>query len=58
MYLFINVDTQAELAASFNIFSVPASVVTIYEKPYIKEAGIFSVQTLDEKIHRLYHLFY
>ena len=54
----INVDTQAELAASFNIFSVPAIVVTIDEKTYIKEAGIFSVQTLDEKIHRLYHLFY
>ena len=51
----INVDTQAEAPATyFNIFSVPAIVVTIDEKPYIKEAGIFSVQTLDEKIHQVF----
>lgn len=54
----IDVDYQRELAASFNIFSVPAIVVTIDEKTYFQEVGIFSVQTLDEKLNRLYQLCY
>ncbi len=54
----IDVEHQRELAASFNIFSIPAIVVTIDEKTYFQEAGIFSVQTLDEKLNRLYYLCY
>lgn len=54
----IDLDTAPELAVSFNIFSVPAIVVTIDEKVYLKEAGIFSVYTLEEKLHRLYQLCY
>lgn len=54
----IDVDNDSSLAASFNIFSVPAVIACIDNKVYIQQAGIFSIQTLEEKIQRLYELLY
>ena len=52
----IQLDTEPELAAYFNIYSVPATVLYVDGKEYIREAGIFSVQALEAKIERLLDL--
>ena len=42
----------------WGVYSVPATILFIEGKEYIKEAGIFSIHTLNEKINRLYEMIY
>lgn len=52
----IQLDEEPELAAYLNIYSVPAVLLYVEGREYIREAGIFSVQTLEAKIKRLVNL--
>lgn len=54
----IDVDTDAEISSHYGVYSVPATILFVDGKEYIKEAGIFSVHTLNEKINRLYEMIY
>lgn len=52
----IDVDNCSDISPHFGIYSVPATILFVEGKPYIKEAGIFSVHTLNQKIQRLYEM--
>ncbi len=52
----INLDEEPELAAYLNIYSVPAILLYIEGKEYVKEAGVFSLNILERKIKRLLEL--
>ena len=54
----IDVNKDAEISSHFGVYSVPATILFIEGKEYIKEAGIFSIHTLNEKINRLYEMIY
>jgi len=49
---------EIEMRSHFGVYSVPATILFIEGKEYIKEAGIFSIHTLNEKINRLYEMIY
>ncbi|MDZ5724493.1 thioredoxin family protein [Acetobacterium sp. K1/6] len=54
----IDVQNLSELSASFHIFSAPVVMLFIQGKETVREAGIISLNSLEEKISRYYQLFY
>lgn len=54
----VTVESNPEIAASFQIFSIPAVVLLIEGKETIREAGIISLQTLGQRIDRYASLFF
>ena len=48
----LNIDTNPEMAAAFQIFSVPAVLLLVQGKVTVREAGILSFTTLEQKIAR------
>ncbi|MGV8907025.1 MAG: thioredoxin family protein [Acetobacterium sp.] len=56
----IKVDMQKlpKLSASYGVFSSPVVMLYIQGKETIREAGIISLISLEEKISRYYELFY
>ncbi|KNZ40867.1 thioredoxin family protein [Acetobacterium bakii] len=56
----VKIDAQksTELSASYGVFTVPVVMLFIKGKETIREAGIISLISLEEKISRYYSLFY
>jgi len=46
-----------KLAADYQVFSVPAIILWIQGKVTVREAGIISLNLLETRIARYYHLF-
>ncbi|MFV8829910.1 thioredoxin family protein [Alkalihalobacterium sp. APHAB7] len=51
---FINADDVEEIAGRFSIFTVPAMILFIEEKEYIREARFVHLDALEEKIKKVY----
>lgn len=51
---FINADAVEEIAGRFSIFTVPAMLLFIQEKEYIREARFVHLDALEEKIKKVY----
>jgi len=54
----VEVQKSPELSASYSVFTVPVVILFIQEKETVREAGIMSLISLEEKISRYYDLFY
>ncbi|HNW87116.1 MAG TPA: thioredoxin family protein [Candidatus Limiplasma sp.] len=54
----VEVGQAPELAASRQIFSVPAILLLIQGKETIRESGVLSLQALEQRIARYYAQFY
>ncbi|WKY48320.1 thioredoxin family protein [Eubacteriaceae bacterium ES3] len=52
----VDIKKAAAIAASFQIFTVPAVIFFIEGKETIRQAGVFSMTALEEKIARYYRL--
>jgi hypothetical protein len=52
----INAHEVQEVAGSFSIFAVPALLLFVEEKEYVREARIVHMDLLDEKIRRIYEM--
>ena len=48
----MDVDTNPEMAANFQIFSIPAVLLLVQGKETVREAGILSLTTLEQRIAR------
>lgn len=55
-FAFINADDVEEIAGHFSIFTVPAMLLFIDGKEYIREARFVHIDELEKKINKLYHL--
>lgn len=54
----VDVEKSIELAAAYNIFTIPVILVFIEGKEIIREARHISIQELNSKIERYYNMFY
>lgn len=56
----VEVDEQnlPELSASYCVFTIPVILLFIQGKETIREAGIISLSSLEQRISRYYELFY
>lgn len=54
---FINADIVEEIAGYFSIFTVPAMLLFVDGKEYLREARFVHMQLLEEKISKIYHMF-
>lgn len=54
----IEIEGSSELAASYNVFTIPVIILFIQGKETIREARIISVIGLEQKISRYYELLY
>lgn len=54
----VEVQKLPELSASYGVFTAPVVMLFIEGKETVREAGIMSLISLDEKISRYYDLFY
>jgi len=54
----IEVQKLPELSASYGVFTVPVVMLFIEGKETVRQAGIMSLISLEEKISRYYNLFY
>ncbi|MFA9422353.1 MAG: thioredoxin family protein [Sedimentibacter sp.] len=57
-YVHVDVEKSREIAATYNIFTIPGILLFIDGKEVIREARYISVQDLDNKISRYYDLYY
>ena len=53
-----DVDELPELAAAYQVFSIPVILLYIQQKETIREAGIISLVSLEQKIARYIDLLY
>lgn len=51
-------DNLPEIAGRLSIFTIPALILYIEGKEYIRKARFISVEELDSEIERYYDLFY
>jgi len=54
----VDVEKSQEIAAAYNIFTIPGILLFIDGKEAVREARFISVKTLDDKISRYYNLYY
>lgn len=54
----IEPEALPELAAHYQVFTIPAILLLIQGKVTIREAGIISLNRLEPRIERYYHLFF
>jgi len=54
----VDVEKSQEIAAAYNIFTIPGILLFIDGKEAIREARFISVKDLDDKIARYYNLYY
>lgn len=54
----VNVEKTVEVAAAYNVFTIPAILVFINGKETIREARYISIQELNDKISRYYNLIF
>lgn len=54
----VNIEKKLEIAAAFNIFTIPAILVFIEGKQILREARHISIEEVNNKIKRYYSLLY
>lgn len=54
----VDVEKSQEIAAAYNIFTIPGILLFIDGKEAVREARFISVKTSDDKISRYYNLYY
>ena len=54
----IEPESLPAIAANYQVFSIPVLILFIEGKETLREAGIISLNTLEESISRYYNLFY
>ncbi len=54
----VDVEKSKEIAAAYNIFTIPGILLFIDGKEAIREARFISVQDLENKITRYYNMYY
>lgn len=54
----VDVEKALEVAAAFNVFTIPAILVFINKKETIREARYISIQEIDSRISRYYNMLF
>lgn len=54
----VETNNSIELSAKYNVFTIPVVMLYIQGKETVREARIFSMENLQQKISRYYKLFY
>ena len=54
----IEPESLPAIAATYQVFSIPVLILFVEGKETLREAGIISLNALEEKIARYYNLFY
>lgn len=54
----VEAEKYPELSAAYNVFAIPVIILYIQGKETIREARIISLEKLEPKISRYYHLLY
>lgn len=56
--VYISADTYQEIAASFNVFTIPTVIVFFEKQEFIRQSRYISISDLQSKIERPYRLFF
>ncbi len=56
--IYINAKDNPDIAAAFNVFSIPTTIVFIDSKEFIREGRNLSIMDLKNKIKRPYEIFF
>ncbi len=54
--IYIDAKNSRDIAAHFNVFSIPTTIVFLAGKEFAREGRAMSIAALEEKIHRPYDM--